>query len=86
MINENLVDFELYAGAHVAYSLGLLEEFAKIGYDTLTLKNSQILNPKRDTTVLKPSMSGLNESWLHHLHRHHHHHHHHNNKKIKKIC
>jgi hypothetical protein len=30
MINENLVDFELYAGAHVAYSLGLLEEFATV--------------------------------------------------------
>jgi hypothetical protein len=35
MINENLVDFEKYAGVHIAYSLWLLEEFANIGYAVL---------------------------------------------------
>jgi hypothetical protein len=35
MINETLVDFELYAAVHIAYTLWLLEEFAKLGYDIL---------------------------------------------------
>jgi hypothetical protein len=35
MVNENLVDFELYTAVHVAYTFWLLEEFAKLGYDIL---------------------------------------------------
>jgi hypothetical protein len=35
MINENLVDFELYAAVHVAFALWFLEVFAAIGYDIL---------------------------------------------------
>ena len=31
----NLVDFELYAAVHIAYTLWLLEKFADIGYRTL---------------------------------------------------
>jgi hypothetical protein len=38
MINKNLVDFELYAAVHIAYTLWLLEKFAKMGYDTLKPK------------------------------------------------
>lgn len=47
MINENLVDFELYAGVHVAYSLWLLEEFAKIGYNTLKPERFPEVEPKK---------------------------------------
>jgi hypothetical protein len=35
MVNENLVDFELYAAVHVAYTFWLLEEFARLGYNIL---------------------------------------------------
>jgi hypothetical protein len=38
MINENLVDFELYAAVHIAYTLWLLEEFASLGYNILPVK------------------------------------------------
>jgi hypothetical protein len=33
--NENLEDFELYAGVHIAYSLWFLEQFATIAYKEL---------------------------------------------------
>jgi hypothetical protein len=52
MINKNLVDFELYAAVHVAFTLGLLEVFAAIGYD--------ILRPLRfEDSESKKSYDGL---------------------------
>jgi hypothetical protein len=53
MINKNLVDFELYAAVHIAYTLWLLEEFARIGYD--------ILKPKkfRNSKKTKKGYDGL---------------------------
>lgn len=38
MINQNLVDFELYAAVHIGYTFWLLEEFAKLGYSILQVK------------------------------------------------
>lgn len=46
MINENLVDFELYAAVHIAYTLWLLEEFAMIGYNTLSPSRFPDVEPK----------------------------------------
>jgi hypothetical protein len=38
MVNKNLVDFELYAAVHIAYTLWLLEKFARMGYEILKPK------------------------------------------------
>jgi hypothetical protein len=35
MVNENLVDFELYAAVHIGYTFWLLEEFARLACDIL---------------------------------------------------
>lgn len=47
MINENLVDFELYAGVHMGYSLWFLEELARIGYHTLKIERFPDIEPKK---------------------------------------
>ena len=55
MINKNLVDFELYAALHVAFTLWLLEVFAAIGYDILRPLRFEDSESKKAMTVLLSS-------------------------------
>ena len=62
MANENLVDFELYAAVHIAYTLWLLDEFAKLGYDILQPVKFPDLEPKQGyggLPVLKESIERI---------------------------
>lgn len=62
MINENLVDFELYAAVHIAYTLWLLEEFAAIGYDIvrpLRFEDSESRKGYDGLAVLKDSIERI---------------------------
>ncbi len=46
MFNQNVVDFELYAGLHTGYLLAYLEEVAKVVYNRINIKKSSKGNTK----------------------------------------
>jgi hypothetical protein len=57
--NTDLVDFELYAAVHIAYTFWLLEEFAKLGYEILSPSGFPDAKPKKGylgLDVLKDSI------------------------------
>ena len=53
MVNENLVDFELYAAVHIGYTFWLLEEFARVAYDILQVRKFP------DSETIKSGYIGL---------------------------
>jgi hypothetical protein len=60
MINENVVDFELYAAVHIGYTFWLLEEFAKLGYNILQVQN--FLTLKKQCWAMQVLMSSKTQS------------------------